>query len=430
MIDPRLRHFLSVTVAGSALLAGFALFSPLAAQQDEEAPPPSTLVGRVVDLDGSIPVTDAVVHLEEGDFRTVTNEEGLFRFAHVPAGAHVLLVQHVAYGVQRDTIHVASDETVAVRVTVTRRPIELGPVVVSVMSTAERERRARGTRRNEITRSRIRMAVAGPTTLGGLIGDEIPGAWVKDRPSRPGEDICLEVRQPASVQHARSCKYPLVVIDGVRVQNPGFVLTTMDLEEVERVQVLSPAAAGLLYGTGSGWGVVVIETRRGLPRGDARDGEEVPPYALGESSVYPWELEPGSHPWGKAFVGGVLGNALGLASGILFASRCLDITDADAEAFRVDCGVWGTVGSQLAVTGLPIVGTALGARLGGRTQASRGEFLPAALASAAAMIPGYVVATSGTGTSSVVQWVGAGIVSLGMPAAAMLADRLFRDFDP
>lgn len=400
----------------------------LQAQEEGDGATTSTLVGRLLDLDESEPVPDAVVRLESTPFETVSDAEGLFRFRGVPSGTHVLVVEHVAYGIQRDSIGVVADETVAVRVPLSRRPISLEPVVVSVLGYAEREQRSRGTRLNEITRPEIEAASEGTVTLGEIVGAKIPGAWVRNRPSRPGQEVCVEFRQPGSVENATSCKYPMMVVDGVRIHDPGFALTGMSLGDVERVEVLSPAAAGLLYGTGSGWGVIVVETRRGLSREEVL-GQEDLPYALGESAVYPWALEPDDHPWVRAFAGGLVGNAVGLTAGYLLARQCLESTSLSRETFRVRCGTWGTIGSQLAAAGLPILGTAVGTRIGGRTSASRGEFFPAILGSAVALIPGYVIATSGRDSDRGFQWLGAAIISFGVPAVATLADHLFRSFD-
>lgn len=79
----------------------------------------------------------------------------------------------------------------------------------------------------------------------------------------------------------------------------------------------------------------------------------------------------------------------------------------------------------------PAIGSALGARYGGQTSLSRGDFMPTAIAAVMALVPGYALEVSsrrsGWEKTSTVAKV---VLTIGVPAAVTFADRLFRKLRP
>jgi len=76
---------------------------------------------------------------------------------------------------------------------------------------------------------------------------------------------------------------------------------------------------------------------------------------------------------------------------------------------------------------LPALGSALGARWGGTTDASRGDLVPMMLTTGLMIFPGYVFALStATGSEDSVNSVGAVFLVIGVPAMATIGDYLFR----
>jgi hypothetical protein len=80
-----------------------------------------------------------------------------------------------------------------------------------------------------------------------------------------------------------------------------------------------------------------------------------------------------------------------------------------------------------AALALPALGSALGAHLGGRTQASEGRWIPALVGAGLALLPGYGFSLSTVG-SGVQATNTAGMVFLvaGTPLFTAVADRLYR----
>lgn len=399
----------------------------LPAPQAAEAQGPASVLGRVLDHDTHRPVADAAVRLEGTDLATVSSDEGVFRFLDVPAGSYELSVHHVAYGVHRDTLQVDAGARLSVRVTVTQRAVELDPVVVTVLSREAWKARSRGTRINEITREEIQAGSDRHQTLSDVLLEHVPGVRVREQVTRPGQNPCLEFRAPKTVRSALRCQYPLIYLDGVRIHDPGFLLATLSPDEINRLEILAPSEAGARHGTGSGWGVLRIDTRIG-PELEVFDDDE------DRQGAYPWELEVESHPTGRAFATGLLGNSIGLGLSYLLSHRCMRLEDLAYETFRASrCGGWATVGTHAAVVSLPALGASLGARLGGRTTLSRGRLLPTLAAAATVLLPSYVLTSSGAGSadSPALVWTGAGLVTIGVPAAVTLADHFFREIrDP
>jgi hypothetical protein len=183
--------------------------------------------------------------------------------------------------------------------------------------------------------------------------------------------------------------------------------------------------AGARYGTGSLYGVLLIETR---PPGPDRTGRERPvsPLDLQRRAAFDWSRDPQGHPVIRTSVGAFLGNALGLAAGITVGRQCFAVNDRDEIV--TGCGLAGNAAAIVTAMALPAGAAALGARWGGATSNSRGRLLPALLGAGMMVFPGYAfsMATVGGGTE-MANGVGALMLVVGTPLLVTLADRMFRD---
>jgi hypothetical protein len=202
----------------------------------------------------------------------------------------------------------------------------------------------------------------------------------------------------------------------------------MDMGDIERLEMVPPAEAGVRFGTGALWGALVIETR--IP-GIREPGKEA--FRIGPLTVeaFDWNQEPRGHNTWRTFAGALLGNAAGLAVGVPLASRCIEVVSPSYDRVTTECAAWPTMGSAVAGVVFPAIGSALGARLGGQTTLSRGDFMPTAIAAVMALIPGYALEVSSRRsdwqTTSAAAKV---ILTVGVPVAVTFADRLFRKLRP
>ena len=410
---------LSALRGGPALLAlGLAVLSTLAAAPLLAQTETVRITGRVTDEATGRPVVDAEVSL--GIHTAVTDASGAFAFDAVQSGRYSLRVRHLAFGAFSRRLAVAADD-LRVGVTLSETAIALRPVVVDVRSADERAERSSGTRRNVVTREQIEESLGTAGNLGTVLERSIPGVRLRSQPGRSGDLMCIEFRSGRSLDNPLACHDPAVIMDGVRVSNPQILYQSLQLESVERLEVIPPGEAGVMYGTDSQYGVLLIETRRGQARREASAGRE-------RRGIYEWDLEPEPYNWAKVFGTAFVANAAGMALGALAANQCLSFEGLDEHFLESDCGSWSTAGARLAMVSLPVGAVTFGVHRSGRTTLSTGGALQAAVGSLLIGIPGFVMYTAG-GTDAFpgADWVGGGMLLIGVPLVATFADRLFRE---
>lgn len=386
--------------------------APLGAQT------PSTVVGRVTDAASAEAVAGAVVRLSGLPGEEVTDAEGRFVFRSVPAGAYLLTVQHLGYGLRSDSITVQARESLSVTVRISPAAIELEPMVVEVWSREQLERRARGTRLNLVTREDLRRFEGRAVSIGDVLSALVPNVSVRQPGARPGAGLCIEFRRPASLQDPLGCKMPMVVVDNVRVVAPAHYLEALNISDIESIEIVPAAEAGVLYGTGSRYGVLRIETREPGPDRD----EEGQPRILEPRRAYNWSVEPRRHRWQRVFLASAAGNLAGLALGLL-GRDCTRLYGPG----RTDCSTAGSIAAAAGALGLSLAGATFGATRFGATERSVGKPLYTALLAAAVALPAYAVVDAARRVpNGGGEWLGGAMFLVGVPAAATLGDHLFR----
>ena len=184
------------------------------------------------------------------------------------------------------------------------------------------------------------------------------------------------------------------MVSGLSESNLFF--QNIPLRDIESVRVLPSALAGVRYGTGSGWGVIRVESRR---PGNRSDDEA--PVAPPSVKSYDWDLEPGGHPWLRVLGGATAGSLAGLAIALGTSGDCSPLNETRNE----DCSGRGVLTAGIQTFTLPVVGGALGANLLGRTEWSRGKFALSTLVTFTPMFMGYFFADA-TGPFGLVQGTG------------------------
>lgn len=102
---------------------------------------PGDVVGRIVDRATGNPVPAADVFVRGTAARTQTDSQGFFRIDDVLPGDHVLEVGHIGFEQVERPVSVVADRTVEARVELSADPIELEPLVVTVLRDRRLERR-------------------------------------------------------------------------------------------------------------------------------------------------------------------------------------------------------------------------------------------------------------------------------------------------
>lgn len=242
----------------------------VAADLEMGQPSSATVFGAVVRRGTSDPIGGVRVTVDGERFVQVTDSTGTFRFPDLGAGRHRVSVHHVGYRDWTDTFTVAAGDTAALRLQMSRQVVDLEPVEVNV----ERPEQARFFGEAARTYSLAGRELAdvrrrSPSVAGVIRALDVPGLSVRENQIRrrlpSGRYMRERVLCVERSRHAarRDCAMVDVYVDGAQVANPRERLRTMDESVIRRVEFVPAAQAGARFGTGSGQGVLLIETRDG-----------------------------------------------------------------------------------------------------------------------------------------------------------------------
>jgi TonB-dependent starch-binding outer membrane protein SusC len=97
--------------------------------------------------------------------------------------------------------------------------------------------------------------------LGKALQGRVPGLFIASTEGTPNSGKTIQIR---GVQSAAAFQaYPLIVIDGLIVDNNSFNLNSINPQDVESVEVLKDAASAAIYGARGSTGVLLITTKKG-----------------------------------------------------------------------------------------------------------------------------------------------------------------------
>ena len=377
--------------------------------------------GVVLDANTGLGIADVILRIRGTDVSAASDPSGRFVLRSVPPGTWTLQVTHIRYGERTHEIAVDAGIDVALEVRLAEEAIELAPLIVQGETAIDRERRATGASFHEVTREEFDRAVHTSRHMGDVLRQTIPGLKLRQTSNMARNDVCLEFRAAASISivNNRPCNHPKVLLDGVPVADPQYLYGAVPLTDLERIQVIPPGEASTRYGSGSLYGVILIETRRpGLqPYDDVLRSPS-------GSSTFDWDLDPEGHSGWKVFLGSALGNAVGLGAGYLVAQQCFN---KEGPEINGTCGTFTNSLAGVTAVVLPAAGAALGARIAGATDLSRGSLVPSMIGAGLMIFPGYALSLSeAASTSDAVAGIGAAFLALGVPLAVTLADKLYR----
>jgi outer membrane receptor protein involved in Fe transport len=224
--------------------------SDLAAQQT------ARLVGSVVDARTGAPIADATITVRGTARRTLSDEQGRWLLAGLPAGELTLTIQRLGYAPKSIAAQTRGDAETRLSVQLEQAPQLVAPVVVSGTREAQRARESSVTI-DAIGGTDIREAMpAHPAE----IAKRLAGVHVSQL---SGEGHSTAIRQPISTK-------PLYLFleDGVPTRSTGFfnhnALYEVNLPQAGGMEVLKgPGTA--LHGSDAIGGVINVLTRPAPP---------------------------------------------------------------------------------------------------------------------------------------------------------------------
>lgn len=230
------------------------------------------VTGVVREAAGHTPIAGATVEVSGPDGRLIrrveTDRDGGFRVTLPGPGLFGVAVQRLGYGTAtlEEPVEVGEGEVVELALTLSLEPMTLEGIVARTMSPRTRAEISRGTplrllERHEIEDLERRSAAR---TVGDL-ARRFAGVRVYRTLKKFGElgipapATCIEAAQ--RIEHTPGCDMVLVVMDGMIVDDPEFLVHDMSANELESLEFLKPTEGGLRYGTLGGNGVLLISTR-------------------------------------------------------------------------------------------------------------------------------------------------------------------------
>ena len=398
------------------------LLPATASAQDAEAEPGTgSVFGRILDQDTFQPVAGVVVRITvpEGVLQEISGPNGAFLIDAVPVGERVVVMEHIAYGEYAQHVGVEAGRDLRIEVFMSPRAIQFQPLVVEALSEVERRRLTSGFSVNEIPAEEIEEAARTGQHLGDLLRGGMSGIRVRGG-LRDGGRLCVEYRGSG----AGECDEIAIYLDGVAVADPGQIYSSLSLDDIERVEVLSPLEAVIRYGDRGARGALVVESR--LPSLPERQN----PFRNSSRRGYDWSLEEESHPSAKVFGSTVLANALGVGLGYLALKQCVGtITTDHGRHFDTQCGALTTMSTGVFALSLPGAVGSMAATRSGSTRRSRGRFWHVAMSGLISTTAGYIMLMHGEDPeykSNSLRIGGLLTMTVGTPLLLTLSDRFFR----
>jgi TonB-linked SusC/RagA family outer membrane protein len=229
----RKKMLMSVCAIAFALLSSFAQTS--------------TITGKVVDDKGA-PIQGASILVKGTKVGTYAGADGSFSIK-VKTGASLLIS---AVGFEEKQIS-ATTSNLLVKLTNDFR--SLSEVVVTGVGVATSKRKL-GIAVESVTAADLPAAPTASIDQA-LIG-KISGAQISSISGNPGDPVNILLRGINTVQGGTK---PLILVDGVEVRATD--INSLDLSNIERVEVVKGAASATLYGAQGANGVIQVITKKG-----------------------------------------------------------------------------------------------------------------------------------------------------------------------
>lgn len=248
-------------------------------------PPPlkiaaGTVRGRAIERSNGAPIVSAAVHVAGTDRGALTNADGRYIIPNVPAGTYWVRATRIGLRPDSQQVRVEDNGTAEANFALSVDPVTMNPldVTISTGSIAATERKKVGNSIAVITADEI--VLSGARDLPELLRGRVLGVDVMRNSGANGTGGNITVRGVSSIIQDQT---PLVYVDGVPVdvgasalngrglngpdKNVGSQLRIdeLNLDQVERIEIIKGPAATTLYGTQGINGVIQIFTKRGVP---------------------------------------------------------------------------------------------------------------------------------------------------------------------
>ena len=215
----------------------------------------TTIKGKILDSKDGSPVPGATIRIRGERTSVISNLDGSFQLTAKTATG-TLDVTEIGHA-QQSVRYSGSDDIVINLVQDTKA---LSEVVVTGTGVATSKRKL-GIAVESVSADKLPQA---PTaSIDQALVGKIPGAQISSVSGNPGDPVNIVLRGINSLGGTK----PLILVDGLQVS--GVDLNSLDLNNIERVEVVQGAASSAIYGAQGANGVIQIFTKRGK-KGNAK----------------------------------------------------------------------------------------------------------------------------------------------------------------
>ena len=208
-----------------------------------------TVSGKVTGSDDGLPLPQVTILLKGTTDGTPTNVDGEYRL-DVPASGGTLVFRYLGYITQE--IALVANQSVY-NVILVPDATSLGEVIVTGVAAATPAKKLPFT--VSVVKEKVLKQVPA-TDAGSALAGKIAG--VRVQPSNvPGSGPQIQIRGASSLAGSNS---PLIVLDGVLIEGS---LSDINLQDIERFEVLKGASAATLFGSRAANGVIQLFSKRG-----------------------------------------------------------------------------------------------------------------------------------------------------------------------
>ena len=222
-------------------------------------------ISGVVRSQAGNPVASAQVYLVDSDLGALTQADGSYSIANVPAGTHTLAVQSLGYRTESVEVTVVAGQSAVHNFVLTQQALQLDELVVTGTAAGSRVREIG----NSVGVIDAEVAELQPiANVSDLLRGRMAGVVVQQGSGDAGTASTIKIRGSSTMRLVNDG--PLIYIDGVRVSNrmengvrDVSRIDDIDPAMIESMEVIKGPAAATLYGTEAANGVINIKTKGG-----------------------------------------------------------------------------------------------------------------------------------------------------------------------
>ncbi|MFN5847689.1 MAG: SusC/RagA family TonB-linked outer membrane protein [Chitinophagales bacterium] len=250
-----------------------------------------TITGKVISSNDNDGISGATVLVEGTNIGARTNNEGVFKLT-IPEKMNGSLKLKASFLGFKSSYQTLALGATSVDFILSEDKMKLDEVVVTAIG-IKKEKKSLGYSSQEVKSEEITRAAQGDVFKG--LDGKVAGLQITQSSGVAGAGVNMRLRGPTSL---RGSNQPLLVVDGIIIDNSQNIGGNPDdgdntllgsngstsasnrgvdinPEDIESVNVLKGASASALYGSQAANGAIIITTKKGRSRSEAKKGIDI-----------------------------------------------------------------------------------------------------------------------------------------------------------